>query len=55
MISLNNAMGIIRRKTFNYNLEIEIFKNSTLKKIGCPEGFFLKVWVSNKAPRRPAG
>ena len=25
------------------------------KKIGCPEGFFLRVWVSKKAPRRPSG
>ena len=38
-------------KKINYNLEIEIFRNSTQKKIGCPEGFFLKVWVSKKAPR----
>ena len=41
-------------KKFNYKLEIEIFRNST-PKIGCPEGFFLRVWVSKKAPRRPAG
>ena len=42
-------------KKFNYKLEIEIFRNSTLKKFGCPEGFVLRVWVSKKAPRRPAG
>ena len=42
-------------KEFNYKLKIEIFRNSTHKKIGCPEGFFLRVWVSKKAPRRPAG
>ena len=42
-------------KEFNYKLKIEIFRNSTRKKIGCPEGYFLRVWVSKKAPRRPAG
>ena len=42
-------------KKFNYNLEIEISRNSTQKKFGCPERFFLRVWVSKKAPRRPAG
>ena len=44
-------------KNFNYKLEIEIFWNSTLKNLGVltPEGFFLRVWVSKKAPRRPAG
>ena len=41
-------------KKINYKLEIEVFRNST-QKIGCPEGFFLRVWVSKKAPRRPAG
>ena len=40
-------------KKFNYKLEIEILRDSTLKKM-CPEGFFLRVWVSEKAPRRPA-
>ena len=35
-------------KKFNYKLEIEIFRNST-QKIGCPERFFLMVWVSKKA------
>ena len=43
-------------KKFNYKLEIEVFRNSVdTKKFGCPEGFFLRVWVSKKAPRRPAG
>ena len=43
-------------RKFNYKLEIEIFRNSTLKDLGVrPEGFFLRVWVSKKAPRRPAG
>ena len=42
-------------KKFNYKLEIEIFRNSTLKRFGCPDRFFLRVWVSKKAPRRPAG
>ena len=41
-------------KKFNDKLEIEIFRNSTQKN-GCPEGYFLRVWVSKKAPRRPAG
>ena len=38
---------------FNNKLEIEIFRNSTLKikKIRCLEEFFLRVWVSKKAPR----
>ena len=36
-------------RKFNYKLEIEIIRNST-------QGvFFLRVWVSKKAPRRPAG
>ena len=38
-------------KKFNYNVEIEIFRNSTQIFWGCPEGFFSKVWVSKKAPR----
>ena len=43
-------------KTFNYKLEIEIYRNSTLKDLGVlAEGFFLRVWVSKKAPRRHAG
>ena len=42
-------------KKFNYKLEIGIFRNSSQNQIGCPEGFFLRVWVSKKAPRRPAG
>ena len=25
------------------------------KQFGCPAGFFLRVWVSKKEPRRPAG
>ena len=40
-------------KKFNYKLEIE-FKKFHTKKFGCPKGFFLRVWVSKKAPRRPA-
>ena len=42
-------------KKFNYKLEIGIFRNSTQKYLGCSEGFFLRVWVSKRAPRRPAG
>ena len=47
----------------NY-MEMKIFKlyawDWHLKKIltksfGCPEGCFLRVWVSKKTPRRPAG
>ena len=29
-------------KKFNYKLEIEIFRNSTLKNVGCPEVLFFK-------------
>ena len=42
-------------KKINNKLEIEIFRKFIQKEIGCPEGFFLKVWVSKKAPRHPAG
>ena len=42
-------------KIFNYMLEIDILRNSSTKKIGCPEGCFLRVWVSKKTPRCPAG
>ena len=40
---------------FNYKLEIEVFRNSTLINLGVLRGSFLRVWVSKKAPRRPAG
>ena len=43
------------RKKFNYKLEIEIFRNSTLKNLGVLRGSFLRGCVSKKAPRRPAG
>ena len=42
-------------KKFNYMPEIDILRNSSLKKIGCPNACFLRVWVSKKTPRRPAG
>ena len=42
-------------KKFNYKLEIDIFRNSAQIFFRCPEGFLLRVWVSKKAPRRPAG
>ena len=42
-------------RKLNYKLKIEIFRNSIKIKSGCPEGFFSRVWVSKKAPRRPAG
>ena len=31
------------------------FKKFLTKKFGCPEGWFLRVRVSKKTPRRPAG
>ena len=31
------------------------FKEIPLKCCGCPEGCFLRVWVSKKTSRRPAG
>ena len=42
-------------KKFNYKLEIDIFSKFHTIEFGYPEGFFLRVWVSKKAPRRPAG
>ena len=41
-------------KIINYMLEIDIYRNSP-QKIECPEGCFLRVWVSKKTARRPAG
>ena len=41
-------------KKFNYKLEIEIFRNSSQKDLGVLRVFFIRVWVSKKAPRRPA-
>ena len=40
--------------TFKYMLEIDILRNSS-QKIGCPDGCFLRVWVSKKTHRRHAG
>ena len=37
----------------HYMLEIDILRNSSLKKIGCPEGWILRVWVSKKTPLTP--
>ena len=34
----------------HHMLEIDILRNSSLKKIGCPEGWFLRVWVSKRLP-----
>ena len=42
-------------KKFNDMLEIDIFKKFLSKEYGCPDGCFLRVWVSKKTPRRPAG
>ena len=43
-------------KKFNYiiMLEIDILRNSSQKN-GCPERYFLRVWVSKKIPRHPGG
>ena len=50
MISLNNVMGIIRRwKNSIISLRLR-FLEIPHKKIGCPEGFFLRIWVSKKHP-----
>ena len=38
---------------FNYKLEIEIFRNSTQKDFGCPEGFFLRVLGVQKGTQTP--
>ena len=42
---------------FKYMLEIDILRNSSQRNMGVltPEGCFLRVWVSKKTPRRPAG
>ena len=44
---------------FNNMLEIDILRNSSQFFFwgggGCPEGYFSRVWVSKKTPRRPAG
>ena len=54
----------MKMKIFNYMLEIDILRNSSQIYFfwgggggggGCPEGCFLRVWVSKKTPRRPAG
>ena len=47
----------IMMKKFNYMLEIDILINSSQKNLGVlrAEGCFLRVWVSKKTPRRPAG
>ena len=37
-------------KKFNYMLEIDTLRNSSPKKTGCPEGCFLRVWVSKRHP-----
>ena len=36
-------------------LEIDILRNSSFKKIGCPEGLFLRVCVPKKTPRLLVG
>ena len=40
-------------KKFNCMLETDILRNSSHNSFGCPEGCFLRVWVSKKTPRRP--
>ena len=45
----------MKMNKFNYMLGIDILRNSSQNKIGCPEGCYLWVWVSKKTPRCPAG
>ena len=42
-------------RKLNYMLEIKKFKKFFTKVFGCPKGCFLRVWVSKKTLRRPAG
>ena len=37
-------------KKINYMLEIDIFKKFLTKIFACPEGCFLRVWVSKRHP-----
>ena len=41
-------------KRINYMLDRHFMKFLT-QIVGCPEGCFLRVWVSKKTPRCPAG
>ena len=45
MVLLNNVIGIIRMKKFNYKLEIEIFRNSTQKNLGVQKGTQTPCWL----------
>ena len=40
----------IEMKKVNYMLEIDVLKKFLTEKFGCPEGCFLKVWVSKRHP-----
>ena len=42
-------------KKFNYMVEIDILRNSSQKKIGCPDGCFFKGLGVQKTPRSPPG
>ena len=50
-MSIYNIMGIILRwKKFKYMLEINILRKSIQNNFGCPEGLFLRIWVSKQHP-----
>ena len=42
------AMEFYGDEKKRHMLEIDILRNSSLKRIGCPEGWILRVWVSKK-------
>ena len=46
---------LYRDEKFNYMLEIDILRKFSPKFLGVLRGVFLRVWVSKKTPRRPAG
>ena len=48
MVSLNNVIGIIRRR--KNSIEIEIFGNSTLKNLGVMRGSFLGFGCPKRHP-----
>ena len=51
-IPIQSHGNYMMMKKFNYMFEIDILRKFPHKKIGCPEGCFLRVWVSKKTPRR---
>ena len=50
-----NNMGMSEMKKFDYMLEIDILRNPSPKIVGVLRGPFLRVWVSKRTPRSPAG